>query len=531
MSHSHPTFDLTREPWISCETQGGAWVDLGLIDVLVRAHELRSVHDNSPLATAVLHRLLLAALHRIVDGPRESDEWEVLWLRGHFEGQKVNAYFQTWAHRFDLFHQDRPFLQVPALREVLLRERGKEPEPIPASRLALERSYYSGTTYLLEHGGDDAELTPAEAARAMLGFQGFGPGGRIQNDSGYPKGCPLRTGAVVLVLGSNLFETLMLNLLMPAPSVPRIGPTDLPAWEQPQPAQRETRAVQGWLDALTWQARRVQLIPFQKGEQVVVREVITGAGFEPSADWLEPMFAKFVKDVRIGTETIRFDPNRAVWRDSKALYRAVSPGPEERPVAACAQVARLVEHDILPYGASLRLGLYGLSSSQAAITLWRAEQMPLPVRLLQDEDRQRAISGALRWVEDGVAKALREAIWQLAKLTLAMDNRSPDKKDVAALASRLNAQQRYFGAMGAQFSAFVSQVGKDGNQDAALSEWKKTAVREARTAFHEAAEQVGTTARAFQARARAENGFELSIRKLWAEDAPKIENMEQGAKS
>lgn len=512
-----PRFDLSREPWIPCETLAGKRVELGFEDVLLRAHELAGVHDESPLATAMLYRLLLAILHRVVDGPRSLAAWKGLWDQPGFDAARIRAYFERWRHRFDLFDAERPFLQVPRLAEVLFTERqGKQAELTPARRLALERSGYSGAVHLLDHGGDDAGLTPGEAARAMLGFQGFGPGGRILNDSGYPKGCPLRPGAVVLARGETLHRTLLLNLLVlehdqPVPGAG--GADDLPAWEQATAATRTKRAVRGWLDALTWQARRVELIPHVTERGLVVREVVTGAGVEPEGDWIEPMHAMQVRDEKRGPEAVRFDPDRSLWRDATALFQASAAGKAHRRPEVCSQIARLVAKDVLPITSALALDLYGLSSSQAAIELWRAERMPLPLGLLTDMERVDVLRQALQVAED-VASALRGSVWVLASTALASGERSPEKKDVGALADRLAAGPRYWATLGAEFDALVRSVGTDEDTEGALSSWKKGARRAALRALDEAARQLGTSGRAFQARALAEKKLRVELARV-----------------
>ena len=66
-----PSFDLIHERWIPCITPGGQTEELGLQDVLVNAHRLQEVYDESPLVTAALYRLLLTILHRIHCGSED----------------------------------------------------------------------------------------------------------------------------------------------------------------------------------------------------------------------------------------------------------------------------------------------------------------------------------------------------------------------------------------------------------------------------------------------------------------------------
>lgn len=509
-----PRFDLTREPWITCETLDGKTVALGFEGVLLQAHELAAIHDESPLATAVIHRLLLAILHRVVDGPRSLDEWERLWIQPHFPANRIRSYLDRWRHRFDLFDAERPFLQVPRLAEALMAEQaGKVAETIPGRRLALERSGYAGAVNLLEHGGDDAGLTPAGAIRALLGFLGFGPGGRILNDSGYPKACPLRAGAVVLARGKTLQQTLLLNLLVIDRDWPVPSADDEPAWEAEACVRRVKRAVRGWLDALTWQSRRVELVPSGTVPPILVNTAVTGVGVECGGEWLEPMHALFVRDPKRGPEAVRLDPDRSPWRDCTALFQATDSSEGHRRPAVCSQIASLVERGVLERASRFALDLYGLASSQAAIRLWRVEHMPLPLRLLTDAERLDAVRNALGTAEDA-EKALRGSVWLLARFALALGDRSPDKEDIGALANRFGARQRYWAALGARFDEFLRDIGTSESPEVVLAAWRVTARDSARRALADATQQLGTNARALQACANAERHLARSLADL-----------------
>jgi CRISPR system Cascade subunit CasA len=109
------SFDLVDEPWRPwVERSNRRPVCLGLRDTLVRAPELRELVDPSPLATAALHRLLLALLHRIV-GPPGTDAWLALWRAGRWEPVLINAYPDRWQRRFDLLEPEHPFYQTTGM--------------------------------------------------------------------------------------------------------------------------------------------------------------------------------------------------------------------------------------------------------------------------------------------------------------------------------------------------------------------------------------------------------------------------------
>jgi CRISPR type I-E-associated protein CasA/Cse1 len=342
------------------------------------------------------------------------------------------------------------------------------------------------------------------------------------NDSGYPKACPLRAGAVVLARGATLHRTLVLNLLVPARGLPPSSPGDAPAWEQDAPAERAKRSVRGWLDALTWQPRRVELLPVVTGEGTLVTGAVTGVGLEADGDWIEPMHALVVRDPKRGAEPVRFDPDRSPWRDATALFQATGADEGHRRPAVCSQIAALVEDDVLERAGAFTLDLYGLASSQAAIGLWRAERMPLPLRLLVDPERLEVVREALKIAgsNESAEAALRGSVWLLARFALASGDRSPDKKDIAPQVDRLGAKPRYWAALGALFDGFLRDVGAAEDPETVLVAWKAAAFKAARRALAGAAEQLGTQARALQARALAERHLARELIALSPPPAP-----------
>lgn len=503
---TQPSYDLTREPWIPCETMDGTRVWLGLEDVLLRAHELRAVHDESPLVTAVLHRVLLACLHRIVAGPTTKKAWAAAWNAPRFDVTATRGYFDKWRHRFDLFHPERPFLQVPKLFDDLRAATGKDPSTVPMRRLPLERSTYAGTVNLLEHGGDGDAATPSEAARAMLSVLGFGAGGRIKNTTESDSACPLRVGSVVLAVGATLRETLVLNLFVlgrerPVPSMA----DDRPAWERDEPTSYADRPCAGWLDALTWQARRLQLRVSAAG---VVDAVVAG-GESPVTPWSEPMFAMDARDEKSEPIAVKFMPDRAGFRDSVALYQRAAPVEGGRRPLVCSHLAELADEELLPPDFAVDLLLLGMSSDRADIRLTRAERVPLPMSLLMDADRLDALRAALSAAER-VEFALGQAEYRLAFAALAMGDRKPDTKDVRALTDCLGARAYYWSALSSAFPAALREIASD-DADAGRTKFVDAARRAAHRALAHAANQIGDGARAERARALGESRLHRAL--------------------
>jgi len=56
--------------------------ELGIRDTLLRAKEIASIEDSSPLVVASLHRFLLAVLYRALEGPTDIDQAKALFKEG-----------------------------------------------------------------------------------------------------------------------------------------------------------------------------------------------------------------------------------------------------------------------------------------------------------------------------------------------------------------------------------------------------------------------------------------------------------------
>ena len=109
---TRPSFNLIDEPWIGVVDHDGLLQEYSLRELLVRAHELSGLYDDSPLVVAALLRMILALLHRVHNGPRNRSEWQALWQARQFDASRLDAYFTDWKNRFDLFDHEHPFYQT-----------------------------------------------------------------------------------------------------------------------------------------------------------------------------------------------------------------------------------------------------------------------------------------------------------------------------------------------------------------------------------------------------------------------------------
>ena len=103
--------NLVDDPWIPCIQKNGeirpaslrdCFTLEDLFDLAVRPHE-----------RVALMRLLLCVSYAAAGIPEDYDGWEELRER---LPSAVSAYLDQWRDSFELFHPEKPFLQVAGLR-------------------------------------------------------------------------------------------------------------------------------------------------------------------------------------------------------------------------------------------------------------------------------------------------------------------------------------------------------------------------------------------------------------------------------
>lgn len=523
------TFNLIHERWVPCTAaHDGAPLELSLAEVLGRAHEIGEIADSSPLVTAALHRLLLALLHRNF-GPADQRQWQALWNRRRFDSQALDPYFQRWQERFDLFHPDRPFYQCGSLDFAY---------EAPVSKLVHELASGNNPT-LFDHTSEQlgTALTPPTAARCLVAHQAFAVGGLVSFEKGRdPKlyksadGAPVVKGAVALVKGRNLFETLLLNLhrLSAEHGEPFVASAhDAPAWERDSETRAEDRFPEGYLDLLTWQSRRIRLhAEASETGGAVVRQVVIMKGNQFPDGWSrhgrETMlaFRKALKPAK-GMDpwpAIAFQEDRVVWRDSLALFQSVEQQ-QARP-KTIDWLNELAAAGILDRSLSFSAELFGLCTDQARVLFWRHERLPLPLAYLSEPRLIEKLRLALQQAED-VASDLRAATYELGKLLLATASDrpgapQPDKKNVRALLDRMSPTRVYWSRLEVLFARFLVDLAADVTQrddgspeygNVAVPAWELALRHTSAQALAELTRSLDSSARSLKAAAMAERSF------------------------
>jgi len=253
-------------PTILVTLADGSERTVGLVDALVRSHELAAIAHPNPLVGMGIHRVLLALLHRVVEGPRSTKEWKRGFGGGRIPEGDVARYFRRWNDRFDLFSPAHPFYQTVGLAVLDAQD---NPSPVPITSI-LHPATLRLTVFEHRRAEDAPELSPPEAAAALIAWQLYGFGGlnrKTTNLFGHQPSffhAPLVGGIATMLVGRTLFETLWLNTLILGENTPMPetgGLRNVPPLERQEDRRQEPEVPAGYFDYFVPYSRHILLVP------------------------------------------------------------------------------------------------------------------------------------------------------------------------------------------------------------------------------------------------------------------------------
>lgn len=466
-------FNLIHEKWIPVILRDGRNMELSIYEVLERAGEVRKL-QGSPLVSAALHRFLLAILHRNF-GPQTRPQWLKIWNAREFDMKVLSAYFSKWNDRFDLFHGKHPFYQVAGF---------STKRESPVARLFHELSSGNNQT-LFDHSYDETgySVSPAQAARGLVVNQAFALGGG-RSETTNLRDAPLAKKMVVLFSGNNLFETLMFNLIRysASDSIPIPGSAnDRPNWERDDSLRIGERRLHGYLDLLTWQSRCIRLIPEFHGGVVKISRINYAQGEVLMDTEVSDPQCPMYRHERLGWRPLQLQPERVLWRDSTALFRVDDVDMGIKAIDASRWLSEFVIDNYIPDVALFKMSVYGMSTSQARIDLWRHEELPLSVAYLVEKELVEQLQSGLDFAES-VHEDLRSTLYILASCILVPPSdsgeRKPDRAQINQYSQSFPAHREYWSRLEVPFLELLDALPC---LQGALEQWQKTV---AKTAIH-----------------------------------------------
>lgn len=335
-------FNLIDEPWVRVMDDNCNVVELSLKDAIINAHKYKSLKGELPTQDIAIMRIILAVLHTIFSRVDENGEeesidskkdalkrWKALWDKGKFSEKAVSDYFEKWHERFWLFHPDRPFGQVAGL---------KSGTDYTSAKLNGEISESSNKIRLFaSYSGEKKQsLTYSQTARWIFYLNGYddtsSKASKEEKEKAKKEGREvLSTGAgwlgklgLIFIKGNNLFETLMLNLVMINSG--EVQSEQKPAWENESVSKRERVEIampDNLAELYTLQSRRLILV--RNNDRVTGYKLIGGDFFQKENAFFEPMTVwRTPKKENQPYTPKRHDSSKQMWREFSVLYNGES---------------------------------------------------------------------------------------------------------------------------------------------------------------------------------------------------------------
>lgn len=341
-------FSLLDEPWVQVVYLNGRPDEISLRQVFSDAPDIKELSGDIPQQKLPLIRLFLAILYRAyrVGGINEEqmrELWKEIFSSEHFDMDIVDRYLDKWEDRFFLIGE-RPFFQIPDLEYV-----GAKPYS-PVSEMIADVPKLDKYLFSMRSMEATDSISFAEAGRWLAFMQVFDTAGiktpvkgntHVNKGKVYaPKGM-LGTGWLggiggLYAEGKNFFETLMLNWVLydtkyDSERYRLFGnEQDIPVWEQDEVSSSDLdnqSTFAGPVQAMTWQSRRLRLVPNEEGTRIVGVVSCYGDVVAPyNTDGFEKMTAwrkSIPQQKKLGLPA---PPHMPVMHDaSKALWRGLEP--------------------------------------------------------------------------------------------------------------------------------------------------------------------------------------------------------------
>ena len=204
--------NLVNEKWIPVVGIDGESDHASLMEVFTKGENYADLSVR-PHERVALMRLLICIAQAALDGPKDNKEWTEVSQRLLKAAQ---AYIERWKESFNLFHPEKPFLQIAELTSS---------ELTPSSKMDFTLATGNNPT-IFDHEAvseDERVFLPKQIALMLLTFQCFSPGGGLPitqwknvktKQVGNPDSLCVTGGMYHLFLrGKTLNQTICLNLL------------------------------------------------------------------------------------------------------------------------------------------------------------------------------------------------------------------------------------------------------------------------------------------------------------------------------
>ena len=380
-------YSVLTEPVIPVLMEDGSEKSVGIKEAFLNAHKIKDILGNNPLERYAVLRLLIAFAMDMLHPETGYDRADLL-QKGGFDADALENYITVCEKdgpRFDLFDEEHPFLQSRYSEE--LDSKARKPAAVILHALP------SGNNHIfIDHRlAEEHRISFPDAFRALCASYVFCVSGTA-GPSSVNNTPPL----FAIVIGQNLFETIVINMISVAEagSLPYgIGEV---AWRQDKEIiPRMQVASVSLLEGMTWMPRRITLIPAEDGQTIDYVYCQAGLNFQGNDLWCDPHVPRFrKKDDTFGT--VKPEIGREVWRDAGTLLYDHDSKRVRQPLAIRC-MANLFDEEDFPDWIPIRVA--GLITNQAAYTGWCEDELSVPSVLLYNQEKADAFRDDVRLVE------------------------------------------------------------------------------------------------------------------------------------
>ncbi len=439
LSMINTSFNILDEPWIQVRDEKNKIVEISLIQTLNRCHEFKQIYNPSPLIEYGIHRFIIAFISDVLKINTIEDISDI-FLKKKFSHpdiwKKILDYAEEWHDRFDLFDTNHPFYQTPKNK---IPKKIKKKNKINSKTIKELFPFFPvGTNKIFQYYVKNEELaiSPAMCARTLCYLPPFISSG----GQGYFPGINGSSPWYVLVLGKNLFETIILNCCGFKPN----SGNQSPIWCLNKDSDniendKEISTVAGF----TYFPRVVNLIPqsggicsiSKKASSVLVKNIFFTSAPKYSGKWKDPHLCYIhtkKKEDNIEKEVefpLRPLKDRKIWRDIGSILLLM---PEqlkesdkikfEKPLVV-QQFRLLQDNKIIDENLPVRTLLYSLHTRPSQKKYFKMEKvsLTLPVSITKKPWSGTIINKLMGDFETG-SSVLKKSILSTEFLNLPLDD-------------------------------------------------------------------------------------------------------------
>lgn len=471
-------FCLLDQGWIPVRLLRGGLEEVSLLQALENPRDFHGVEHQDTLVAIAVFRLLLAFLHRALDGPNTMEE-VAHWCEAGFPPEPLKAYANRWREHFDLFHPERPFLQHPGITN----PRFQDPWTCLQAATSAKNTNFLFRESLRGLESPVSGIPAAEAARLLVAHQTFALGGLIKRLRTSIQAAPNARGGLTMVVGRNLLESLCLNL------VPH--PKGVPArWEEEPAGVAELEEaiplpIEAPCQGYAWPARAILLNRDSDGRVTTVGYAAGRAHVEGFVDPMQAMVRGFQDQIT----PLRYSSRDEMWTQLSALIPAPGSG---HP--AVIEHARELLSRTGRSASRLSTEIVGLNCHKAKILDIRSERLEVSLEFSREQVGS--------WL-DGCRRRLESLTEGIG---IVFHSLGHDKESSAARIASLGVERLYWSRLRPDFEEFLTAVGDLAPEERDRA-WWVIVCRKMEELFEEIAGSLGSSARTLY-------GVELARRHL-----------------